>query len=232
MRDPLLDILYRDEHFVAVDKPAGMVVHRTRIAEGAEPLLQMLRDQIGRRVYPVHRLDRPTSGVILFALSPESARGVCAGFESRVVDKRYWAVVRGYTDEEGIIDYPLAEEKGKPRQEALTRYSRLATVELPLPVGPHPTARYSLVEARPETGRMHQIRKHLRHIAHPIIGDTTYCEGRQNRLFRHHLDLHRLMLFARELRFEHPYSGEEVRIRAGLDETAGKVFRDWGWPID
>ncbi len=227
---PELTILYRDENFVAIDKPAGMLVHRTWIAEeAAEYAMQRLRDQLGQHVFIIHRLDRPTSGVLLFALSSEAARDMCAQFESRTVTKRYLAVVRGWTEESGVIDHPLREEKHKEPQPALSRYRRLATVELPIAVGRYPQARYSLVEVQPETGRMHQIRKHFAHIFHPLIGDTTYGEGRHNRLFREHFGSERLLLHASELGFVHPYSGAPLTIHAPLPPDLAALFTQLGW---
>lgn len=224
-----LSILYRDEHFVAIDKPPGMLVHRTRIAEEGPYAMLLLRDQIGQHVFPVHRLDRPTSGVLLFALSSEAAREMCGVFESRLVEKRYLAVVRGYTEEAGTIDYALREEDHKPPQEAVTHYRRLTTVELDIAVGRYPQARYSLVEVTPETGRMHQIRKHFHHIFHPLIGDTTHGEGRHNRLFRDHFNMQRLLLFATELCFRHPYTGQKVVITAPLPAEVVALFERFGW---
>jgi tRNA pseudouridine65 synthase len=224
-----LTILYQDQHYVAIDKPAGMLVHRTRIAEEAEYAMQRLRDQLGQHVFVVHRLDRPTSGVLLFALSSEAARAMCEVFESRQVEKRYLAVVRGWTEEAGVIDYPLREEKHKKAQHAVTAWRRLATVELDIAVGRYPKARYSLIEALPETGRMHQIRKHFAHIFHPLIGDTTYGEGRHNRLFRDHFAMERLLLMATELSFVHPYSNEPVTLRAPLPPEVTQLFTRLGW---
>lgn len=226
-----LTILYQDEHYVAIDKPAGMLVHRTRIAEEAEYAMQRLRDQLGQHVFVVHRLDRPTSGVLLFALSSEAARAMCAVFESRQVEKRYLAVVRGWTDENGTIDHALREEKHKEAQQAVTHYRRLATVELDIPIGRYPKARYSLVEARPETGRMHQIRKHFAHIFHPLVGDTTYGEGRHNRLFRDQFGIDRLLLMATELCFVHPYRNETVALRAPLPPEVATLFAQMGWQV-
>jgi tRNA pseudouridine65 synthase len=182
-------VLYQNEQIVAVDKPAGMLVHRTRQSGSRIYALQTLREQLGRRVYPIHRLDRAASGVLLFGLSSEAARAACKQFEDRKVEKIYWAVVRGYTDLEGVIDY----------RSAVTRYRRLKTIELPVAMGKHATSRYSLVEVMPETGRTHQIRKHFCHIFHPLIGDTTYGEGRHNRLFRERFGVKRLLLWARRL---------------------------------
>lgn len=226
---PLLTVLYRDEHFIAIDKPPGMLVHRSWISDGTEYALQRLRDQIGRRVYPVHRLDRPTSGTLIFGLNSAAARDLCALFEAREVTKHYLAVTRGYTDETGTIDYALREEPDKPAQSAVTHYRRLATVELPIPVSRYATARYSLVEAEPQTGRLHQIRKHFAHIFHPLIGDTTHGEGRHNRLFREQFGIGRLLLFAHRLSFRHPYSGEDTSIAAPLSAEIVGLFRQLGW---
>lgn len=230
MADTPLTILYRDDDYIAVDKPSGLQVHRSWISEENEEfLLQRLRDQIGQRVYTIHRLDRPTSGVILFALSSEAARAMCGIFEKRQVEKTYLAVVRGFTDAEGHIDYPLREEPHKPEQEAITDYRTLATVELPIPVGRYPTARYSLVSIKPLTGRSRQIRKHFHHIFHPLIGDTSHGEGRHNRLFREHFDVNRLLLHAWKLRFRHPLSGEEIMITAPLPVEFERVLGEFGW---
>jgi tRNA pseudouridine65 synthase len=230
MTHPPLTILYRDEDYVAVDKPSGLQVHRSWISEENEQfLLQRLRDQIGQRVYTVHRLDRPTSGVIIFGLSSEAAREMCGVFERRAVEKRYLAVVRGYAEESGHIDYPLREEPHKPLQEAITDYRTLATIELPIPIGRYNTARYSLVEVSPLTGRSRQIRKHFHHIFHPLIGDTSHGEGRHNRLFRQRFDVHRLLLHAWKLRLRHPLSGEELNITAPLPDEFRRLIQEFGW---
>lgn len=223
-----LQLIYRDRYYVAVDKPAGMLVHRTRISEDQRFVLQTLRDQLGRRVYPVHRLDRPTSGVLLFALSSEAARRLVDCFQQRQVAKRYLAVVRGYVDESGLIDYPLLSEGGV-RQPAVTGFFRRATVELPIPVSRYPSARYSLVELHPETGRMHQIRRHMKHLFHPVIGDTTHGDGRHNRLFREQFAVHRLLLMATGVRFRHPYSGVPVEIGLQPDSEMQRLFSRLGW---
>ena len=225
-----LNILYRDDNTIAVDKPPGMLVHRSWIAEEDTVfLLQTLRDQIGQRVYPVHRLDRPTSGVILFALSSEAARNMCSVFEQREIRKEYLAIVRGYTDENGHINYPLREEPHKPEQQAVTDYERIATVELPIAIGRYNTTRYSLVRVTPITGRMRQIRKHFHHIFHPLIGDTSHGEGRHNRLFREQFDCHRLLLHAHRLTLPHPDTGAPLTIEAPLPVEFTRLFEAFGW---
>ena len=178
-----LPILFKDQVMVAVHKSSGLLVHRTSLSRNRKCVLQTLRDQIGQRVYPVHRLDRPASGVLLFALDPAACRALSSQFAGQSMTKRYLAVVRGVTPTQGTIDYPLRREPDKTPQSAVTSYHTLASVELPVAVGPYATSRYSLVAVFPKTGRRHQIRKHFAHISHPLIGDTAHGEGRHNRLF-------------------------------------------------
>jgi tRNA pseudouridine65 synthase len=225
----LLSILYRDEHLVAIDKPDGLLVHRSRISNDHVFALQLLRDQVNRRVYPAHRLDRPVSGVLLFALDPVVAARLGDAFAERRVAKTYIALVRGVTDEQGIVDHPLREDGDGELQEATTRYRRLATAEVPVAVPPHPSARYSLVEAEPLTGRMHQIRRHFRSQSHPIIGDTQHGDGRHNRLFRERFGVWRLLLHARRLRFTHPVDGREMVIEAPVPADMQSLFGQLGW---
>jgi tRNA pseudouridine65 synthase len=225
------ELLLRDEWLCAVNKPTGIMVHRSSIGTDREFVMQNLRDQIGQRVWPVHRLDRATSGVLLFALDPETARELGQAFMDRRVDKRYLAVVRGWTEERGTVDHPLARHKHAEPREARTRYERLATCELPIPVGGFETARYSLLEAMPETGRRHQIRRHLKHMSHHLIGDTTYGDGRHNRFFRQHLACHRMLLHASRLELEHPRAGGRLRLEAPLAGEFARVAEDvFGWP--
>lgn len=224
-----LAVLYRDAHFVAVHKPAGMPVHRTGLSPVREVVLQRLRDQLHRRVYPVHRLDHATSGVLLLALSAEAARRFGELVGDGAVSKLYWAVVRGFTATAGEIDHPLVDLDSGVRRPALTRYRSLARVELPLPVGRYATARYSLVETQPVTGRQHQIRRHLKHISHPVIGDTTYGKGEHNRVFRELAGLQRLWLLARRLRFVHPFEGTPVDVEAEPEEEWRALLGRFGW---
>lgn len=233
-----LPVLFQDDHLVAVHKPAGLLVHRTGIdRRETEYALQRVRDQLGRRVYPLHRLDKATSGVLLFALDRETARRMTEAFTAGRISKSYLAVVRGFTDEAGRIDHPVPARKDRREgplgdsrpKEAVTDYLRLATVELPHPVGRYATARYSLVRANPLTGRTHQIRRHMKHIFHPLIGDTTYGDGRQNEFFRTRFNCRRLLLHCRETAFSHPGTGREVRIRAPLEEDLIALFREFAW---
>jgi tRNA pseudouridine65 synthase len=235
-----LSILYLDDCLVAVNKPAGLLVHRSALDRyETENAMHLLRDQLGRWVYPLHRLDKATSGVLVFALDRETARRMMPSFAGRNVSKTYLAVVRGFTGEEGRIDHPLRERRGRmPGQgaegngagkEAVTEYRRLATIEFPHPVGRYATARYSLLMAAPLTGRMHQLRRHLKHIFHPVVGDTTYGDGRQNEFIRNRFQCRRLLLHARELSFLHPSSGQPVRLQAPLDQAFGALLEAFSW---
>lgn len=193
-----LSILYQDQAIVAINKPHGLLVHRSRIARDAEVFaLQLLRDQIGEVVFPAHRLDRKTSGVLLFAKSKDMNAYLQEQFREHKVEKVYHALVRGFTPKSGSIDYALKNED--KIQEAQTDYLTLAQYELPLPFGKFPTSRYSLVELRPHQGRFHQLRKHMAHIFHPIIGDRPHGCNKQNKLWKEHFGMTKMLLHALEL---------------------------------
>lgn len=233
-----LPIIFRDENLIAVHKPAGLLVHRSALDRHETRFaLQILRDQIGQQVFPVHRLDKGTSGVLLFALSREVGRGLSSQFESGSVKKTYLAVVRGFPPEAGEIDHPLArmadEHAGISAsvhaQPAQTRYRRLATVELPYRVDRYPSSRYALLELAPQTGRWHQLRRHLKHISHPIIGDATHGKGRHNRLFQELFGCQRLLLAATELRLAHPLSGQALCLRAEVAADFAALIERLGW---
>jgi len=234
------EILFLDEHFVAVNKPAGLLVHRSDLDRHETRFaLQLVRNRLGRHVFPVHRLDRPTSGVLLFAFSPGAARQAAEALESEFARKAYLAVVRGIAEEAGFIDYPLSDlpDRFAPlpvrdeqrERRAVTRYRSLGAAELPFSMGPHPTVRYSLLEVLPVTGRRHQIRRHLKHVFHPVIGDTTYGDGRHNRLFRDLFGCGRLLLHAAELSLPHPLSRDPLTIRAPLDGEFASLINRFGW---
>lgn len=226
----MLEVIYRDEYFVAINKPAGLLVHRTRMAEERKVFaLQMLRDQIRQKVSPLHRLDRGTSGVLLFGLNSEASNAVCKSFEDQKVNKSYYAIVRGYTDEAGIIDHPVKSDRDLIGKEAVTHYKRIATVELPIAVGRYSTARYSLVEVSPKTGRMHQIRKHFAHIRHYIVGDKRHGDWRHNKMFLEKLECPHLLLHSYELEFYHPFFQKQVKISAPLPDYWNKLFIHLGW---
>lgn len=236
-----LTILYRDARLVTVHKPAGLLVHRSPIArQETRFAVQMLRDQIGQRVWPVHRLDRGTSGLLLFALDQDGLRHLSGQFEAGQVAKTYLAVVRGWPPEAGEIDHPLAPVDDpyvplgtREPQAARTRYRRLATVELPVPVDPYPTSRYALLALEPLTGRRHQLRRHLKHISHPIIGDATYGKGRHNRQVAQGLGVDRLWLACVAMSLAHPADGRSLTLVAPLgdDFDALLVQWDWAWAV-
>lgn len=219
-----LEIIYQDDYLVAINKPHGLLVHRTKIAtDVSEFALQLLRDQLGQYVYPCHRLDRKTSGVLLFALDEDTNSLMQQKFAESKVQKKYLAIVRGYTNDKGIIDYPLKKDN-KILQEAVTAYKTLDRTELNIPSSGNPTSRYSLVEVEPLTGRMHQIRKHFAHIFHPIIGDRPHGCNKQNKLFKDKWDMTTMMLHANLLKFQHPYISEEVLIPARLSSEFHRLL--------
>ena len=222
-----LEILFQDKYYIAIHKPSGLLVHRTGLSQERRAALQQLRDQIKRRVYPVHRLDRSTSGVLLFGLTPQAVGALAGSFEDGRAQKNYLAVVRGYTAKTGIIDYPL--RRGDVSQAAVSMYRRLATTELPFAVGNYCSARYSLVEVCPKTGRMHQIRRHFAHLRHPIIGDTAYGDGKHNRFFREYFRMKRLLLAATRLSFLHPYKDMEVLIESPIALELKALFAQMHW---
>lgn len=235
-----LTILHHDQGCVAIDKPPGLLVHPSNLDRHASATaMQLLRHQLGRLVYPVHRLDRPTSGVLLFGLSSQTAASLCAEFRASRPEKTYLALVRGFCDDSGVIDRPLKDpfdrkthgpsRCDRPEREAITRYQTLHRFELPYPVGHYSTSRYSLVRIRPSNGRRHQIRRHLKHIAHPIIGDTEHGDHRHNRMFRERLNVARMWLVATELKISGPPSGEPLCIRAEPDRAMKHLLTQNGY---
>jgi len=236
-----LSILYQDEYLVAIDKPPGLLVHRSMIDKHETRFaMQLLRDQIGKHVYTVHRLDKPTSGVLIFALSSDIAKAIGAQFMANTVQKHYIAIVRGYLDAEGRIDYALKEQldriadkmadQDKPAQDAETLYRCLAKFELPHAVGRYPTTRYSLVRLIPKTGRKHQLRRHMAHISHPILGDTTHGDGKHNQFVRHCYGFHGLALNASQMTLRHPITDEPLLIQTPADDRMMRLLTAWDHP--
>lgn len=219
-----LEILYEDESIVAINKPHGLLVHRSSIArDTSEFALQLLRDQLGKTVYPAHRLDRKTGGVLLFSLNKETDQYLQKSFQEHQIDKKYLAILRGFAPEEGLIDYPLKKENGTI-QEAQTSFRLLAKSELDIPFGKFPTSRYSLVEANPLTGRIHQLRRHFAHIFYPIIGDRPHGCNKQNKFWKENYQMDTMLLHASELTFKHPLSGETVHVKAAIQSDFQKVL--------
>lgn len=205
-----VEVLYQSPAVVVVNKPAGVSVHRGW-SEERHPMLQRVRDAMGTRVYAAHRLDRATSGALAFALAPEFAAPMALAFREGAVDKRYLALVRGTTPEAGDIDHPVPKSRGGLRVPAQTGFRRWAVV-----VGGPAERSYSLVLAHPRTGRLHQIRRHFKHLSHPLVGDVRYGKGDINRWFRDAVGLYRLALHARGLAFVDPATGARVEVLAPL----------------
>lgn len=213
-----LEIIYQDDYFVAINKPHGLLVHRSPIAADASVFaMQLLRDQIGQRVYPVHRLDRKTSGILLFGLNSAITALLQQNLAAQDAQKEYWAIVRGFFPEQLKVDYPLTNDRGK-KQDAITNFELVEQTELPIPYGKHATSRYSLIKAFPETGRMHQIRKHCNHLRHPIIGDRPHGCNKQNRLFKERWNMTTMLLHAAQLTLVHPIHQEEMVLKATPSE--------------
>ena len=235
MSEAPLDLLYRDEALAVVNKPAGLLAHRSQIAAHEDRfLLDQLREQLGQRCFLAHRLDRATSGALLLAFDKGTAAALGEQFMGRDVRKQYLAVVRGWPEPaEGVIDYPLpgSRETG-PRREARTRYRGLAIVEVPIELGRYPQQRYALLLAEPESGRFRQIRKHLAHIHHPVIGDCQHGRSDHNRLYKQHFACHRMLLHAWRLDFRHPLSGEAMTLQAPLDGEYTALLERFGWTLE
>lgn len=213
-----IDILHRDEDIVVVNKPSGLLVHRGWDNDKVVAMT-LVRDLVGCHVYPVHRLDRPTSGALIFALHKDAARILSQSFEAGSVRKGYLALVRGITPDDGVIDNPVPKKPKGPRVDAVTHYRRIFKFE-----------RYSLVEAWPQTGRLHQIRRHLKHITHPLIGDVNYGKGDQNRLFRERFGLSRLALHAATISFTHPTTHVAMQIQAPMPGDLAGPLKQMGIP--
>lgn len=226
-----LNLLHLDAHLLVVDKPAGLLAHASRMAADVDvDLLDQLRQQVAGEVFLVHRLDRATSGLVLAARTREAAGELGKQFMARTVEKTYLAVCRGWPAEQGEIDYALGDVRpNSPKKPALTRYRRLATVEVPIALGKYAQQRYALMAVDPETGRYRQIRKHFHHISHHLIGDTSHGRTEHNRLFQSEWQVGRLLLHARRLAFTHPRSGQRLAFVAPLDREFRRVIEAFGW---
>lgn len=225
-----LTVLYEDRYLAVVDKPAGLMVHDSALARGETDFAaDRLRVQFGGPVFLAHRLDRATSGCLLLAFDRDTASLLGKTLMSREVEKDYLAICRGWPAEERfVIDHPLDGGPGKPlKKPAVTRFERLATVELPLPSAGFETSRYALLRAQPATGRFRQIRRHLKHASHHLIGDTSHGDGRHNRMFRA-LGIHRMLLHAQRLAFAHPHGGARIDAVAPLDAGFARAIGLFG----
>lgn len=230
---PTLDVLYQDDQLAVVNKPAGLMVHASPMARGeTEFALDALREQFGKPAWLAHRLDRATSGCLLIGFDKDSMAALGRAFMARDVRKDYLAVCRGWPDPaEGVIDHPLDGGPGKPQKKpARTAYRTLATGELDVAAAGFPTSRYALLSCSPETGRFRQIRRHLKHVSHHLIGDTSHGDGRRNLAFRM-FGVHRMLLHAWRLAFDHPLHGGRIDVVAPLDREFGIAFAKLGWDV-
>ena len=233
--EPHFDVIYDDGSVLAASKPNRLLVHRTDIDFHEPHNLRDLLNKTRKRdawLQPVHRLDKPTSGIVLFATLGNALNALKLEFVQRRTKKCYWAVVRGWTGDEGLVEKPLPTAHNPTPKEARTHYRTLAKVELPHPVGPYQTARYSLVECRPETGRFHQIRLHFRHLRHPILGDTRYGDKKHNRFVASEYGSDILFLHAGQLTVRHPDGQSELALQAGVPEAWHTILDDWPWEGD
>ncbi|HAQ36952.1 MAG TPA: pseudouridylate synthase [Saprospirales bacterium] len=230
MRDEI-EILYEDEDLIAVNKPPGLLMHRSRLSEDSVFLLQKLRIQLGYRIYTTHRLDRATSGAVVFGKNEHTAAAVNHLFAEHKVEKNYLAILRGWIPDQGVIDHALADPESKQpvSKSALTSYTCLSRAEIPVPIGlRYQTARFSLAEIIPLTGRRHQIRKHFAHLRHPVIGDKKHGDVKHNSYFRDHFSLTRMFLHAAELNFRHPTLGIQLNIKAPFDPAFAEGLKITG----
>ena len=222
-----LALLYEDEAILAINKASGLLVHR---GWGNDPVVaaDLVREYLGRPAHTVHRIDRGTSGVLLFATSPKAARALSEAFANQAVSKEYIALVRGHTPDRGLIDHAISRQKGGPPVAAQTQFERIWTWTAKDAQSATLNLRSSLVFARPKHGRLHQIRRHFKHLSHPLIGDTLYGKGAQNRYYRQRFNFRRLALHANKIKFIHPLRGEHLEIRAPLPEDFCDALRRMG----
>ncbi|MFK7904868.1 MAG: pseudouridine synthase [Chitinophagales bacterium] len=231
--EPPLEILYQDEHYIAVIKPHGLLVHRTDIAEHQKKfVLQKLRKQIKRWIYPIHRLDGPTTGVLVFGLHKKAASKLSNLFRKRNMKKTYYALVRGHAPDKGIIDQDIQKHLTNYFQNAVTKYITVAKGILPISRFGYDQLYYSLVRVQPHTGRMHQIRKHLKHINFPIICDRRYGDWRHNNLFAKEFGTKNLFLLAKKLEFIHPYTKELLVIQTSFSQDMLQVAQRFDWDME
>ncbi len=235
-----IQILYEDQSYVAIHKPAGLLVHPSKIDSHEKiTAVQILREQLQKQIFPVHRLDKPTSGVMIFALNSIAAEQLASQFRVNEVQKKYIALVRGHLKQEQLLDYPLKEEldaiadkhssQERTAQQAQTWLHPVEYIEIPVRVDRYPTTRYSLVYASPKTGRKHQIRRHLRHLNHPIIGDVAHGCGEHNKYFEQRFQKRRLFLSCLQMTFFHFELNKSISVQSEICEDFKNVLQDLGF---
>jgi len=224
-----IEILWQDEYLAIINKPAELIIHASAISRDRDTLIRRLRNQFENPPIPVHRLDRPVSGVIVAAFDSDSAACLSKAFREGEVHKNYIAIVRGHLKGEGLIDLPLKNERSGEMQESRTTYRHLADIELPLSSRKYPTSRYSLVMASPETGRYHQIRRHLARMGYPIVGDTSHGDSYCNHQFEENFGVRGLMLHSHSVCLKHPHREETVQLESPLRMEMQNICRQFHW---
>lgn len=227
-------ILYEDDFVIAIVKPNNMLVHHSAMARNQaeeQTLMGLLQEKLDRKFFPLHRLDRKTSGLVLCAKEKEDVAAFQALFTSNEIQKVYYGIVRGFSPKIGQIDTPVKGRDAKVYKEALTLYETIATIEIPIPVQPFPVSRYSLIKLMPKTGRLHQLRIHLNKINHPLIGDPKYGDRFHNRMFQTEFDMHNLFLHATSLTFLHPFLKKEVLINCPFPTDWKTILKRFQWEL-
>lgn len=220
-----LDTLFRDDYILIINKPTGLLTHRSKLSSDRDSVVDQLKQSFQSAPSPVHRLDRATSGLIICAFDSETASILGDSFSSGAVHKKYEAVVRGYTEPLGEIDRPLSKDGEGELQESFSEFRRLGTCEIPVANNKYKTSRYSHIEVSPRTGRFHQIRRHMAGIGHPIVGDTSHGDLRHNRLIANYWGNDRLLLHCRSLEFLHPRTGEKMFVQTELPNSMGAIVK-------
>lgn len=227
-------ILYEDDFVVAVAKPNNMLVHHSFMARNQseeQTLVALLQEKYEHQYFPVHRLDRKTSGIVLCAKEKRFVADFQALFTSDQIQKVYHGIVRGFSPENGVIDSPVKGRDANVHKEALTHFETLANVTLPIPVQPFSESRYSLVKLLPKTGRMHQLRVHLNKINHPLIGDPKYGDRFHNRMFQAEFGMSNLFLHASSLSFQHPFLAEKISIQCPFPKDWETISKRFEWSL-
>ncbi|KAB1159540.1 pseudouridine synthase [Tenacibaculum aiptasiae] len=229
-----LDILFEDEYIICVSKPNNVVVHHahhSRNVSDEDSLLQLLFNQFGKKFYPIHRLDRKTSGIILLAKETSFVSKFQELFTNNEIQKTYYGIVRGHAPERKIIDSPVKGRDANVHKEAETLLELVDKITLDIPVKPYDTSRYSLVKLSPKTGRLHQLRIHMNKISHPLIGDPKYGDKNHNTMFIENFNCENLFLHAYSLTFKHPISNKEMILKAKLPNDWNILFEKFNWNI-
>ncbi|WP_299104587.1 pseudouridine synthase [uncultured Tenacibaculum sp.] len=229
-----LEIIYEDDFIIGVSKPNNMLVHHSdyskNVSEEAS-LIQLLYSQIGHKLYPLHRLDRKTSGIILLSKAPEFVAEFQQLFYNSKIEKIYYGLVRGYSPQELLINTPVKGRDSNVYKDAETHLETKESIEINIPVTPYNTARYSIVKLTPKTGRLHQLRIHMNKISFPLIGDPKYGDNNHNHMFKEKFDCNNLFLHAYSLEFTHPYTNKQVILKTPFPNHWIKIKEAFKWDI-